>query len=153
MSTKPKGAQAIAMSSMAAKLPEETKVPQATKVPEGLKPTIVSARVTKSIMAKAIEAKLKESPRTAECDPVSAVPIEGPAIADVSLVPCDLLPTTDKPPVLDDTSVFAGMVLLTGMSMLADPSMATRVSVTTTDNQSLANHVSSKKVGKINIEA
>ena len=141
MPYKPKSAQAIAMSSVAAKMPEETKVPQAAKVPEGPKPTIVSARVTKSIMTKAIEAKLKESPRTTECD------------ANASLVPCYSLPTTDKPPALDNTSVFAGLVMLTGMSMLNDPSMVTRVSVTTTDNQSLANHVSSKKVGEINIEA
>jgi len=104
-------------------------------------------------MAKAIEAKLKESPRSAECDPVPAATTEGSAIGAASLVPCDLMSTTDKPPVLDDTSVFAGMVMLTGMSILADPSMATRVSATTTDNQSLANHVSSKKVGKINIDA
>ena len=78
---------------------------------------------------------------------------EGSSITDRSLVPHDLVTATDKPPVLDDTSVFAGMVLLSGMSMLNDPSMATRVSVTTTGNQSLANHVSSEKVGKINIEA
>ena len=135
MSTKPKSAQTIAMSSVAIKVPEETKMPQGTKVPEGPKTTIVSARVTKSIMTKAIEAKLKESPRTTECD------------ANASLVPCGSPPTTDKPPVPDDTSVFAGLVMLTGMSMLADPSMVTQVSVTTTDNQSLANHVSSKKVG------
>jgi hypothetical protein len=141
MSSKPKSAQAIAISSVATKLPEETKVPQATKVPEGPKPTIVSAKVTKSIMTKAIEAKLKESPRTDECD------------ANASMVPCGSLPTTDKPPVLDDTSVFAGLVMLTGMSMLADPSMVTQVSVTATDNSSLANHVSSNKVGEINIEA
>jgi hypothetical protein len=138
---------------VATKLPEETKVPQATKVPEGPKPTIVSARVTKSIMAKAIETKLKVSPRADECDPVTAGATEGSAIADVSLVPCGLSSTTGKLPVLDDTSVFAGLVMLTGMSMLSDPSMVTRVAVTTTDNQSLANHVSSKKVGKINIEA
>ena len=138
---------------MATKIPEETKVPQATKVPEGLKPTIVSARVTKSIMAKAIETKLKVSPRTEECDPVTAGATEGSDIANVSLALCDLPPTADKPPVLDDTSVFAGLVMLTGMSILADPSTVTQVSVTTTDNQSLANHVSSKKVGNINIEA
>ena len=139
MSSKPKSAQAVAISSVATKLPEETKVPQATKVPEGPKPTIVSARVTKSIMTKAIEAKLKESPRTTECD------------ANASLVPCDSLPTTDKPPALDNTSLFAGLVMLTGMSMLVDPSMVAQVSVTTTDCQSLANHVSSKKIGEINI--
>ena len=138
---------------MATKIPEETKARQDAKVPEGPKTNIVSARVTKSIMAKAIETKLKVSPRTEECDPVTAGATEGSDIARASLVPCDLPPTTDKPPVLDDTSVFAGLVMLTGMSMLADPSMATQVSVTTTDNQSLANHVSSKKVGKINIEA
>ena len=138
---------------MATKIPEETKARQDAKVPEGPKTNIVSARVTKSIMAKAIETKLKVSPRTDECDPVTAGATEGSDIANVSLVPCDLPPTTGKPPVLDDTSVFAGLVMLTGMSMLADPSMVTQVSVTTTDNQSLANHVSSKKVGKINIEA
>ena len=138
---------------MATKIPEETNARQDAKVPEGLKTNIVSARVTKSIMAKAIETKLKVSPRTEECDPVPAGATEGPDIANVSLVPCDLPPTTDKPPLLDDTSVFAGMVLLTGMTMLADPSMVTQVSVTATDNQSLANHVSSKKVGEINIEA
>ena len=77
---------------------------------------------------------------------------EGSSITDRSLVPHDLVTATDKPPVLDDTSVFAGLVMLTGMSMLADPSMATRVSATATENQSLANHVSPKKVGNINIE-
>jgi hypothetical protein len=72
MSSKPKSAQAIAMSSVATKFPDETRVPQATKVPEGPKPTVVSAKVTKSIMAKAIETKIKVSPRTEECDPVTA---------------------------------------------------------------------------------
>ena len=137
---------------MAAKAPEEIKARQDAKVHEGLKTTIVSARVTKSIMAKAIEAKLKESPRADDCDPVTAGATEGPDIASASLVPCDLPPTTDKPPVLDNTSVLAGVVVLTGMSMRADPSMAIRGSATTTGNQSLANHVSSKKVGIINIE-
>ena len=78
---------------------------------------------------------------------------EGSDIANASMVPCDSAPANDKPQVLDDTSVFAGLVMLTGMSMLADPSMVTQVSATATDNQSLANHVSSKKVGEINIEA
>ena len=138
---------------MATKIPEETKAHQDAKVPEGPKTNVVSARVTKSIMAKAIETKLKVSPRTDECDPVTAGATEGSDIANVSLIPCDLPSTTDRPPVPDDTSVFAGLVMLTGMSMLADPSMVTQVSVTTTDNQSLANHVSSRKVGEINIEA
>ena len=138
---------------MATKAPEETKARQDAKVPEGPKTNIVTARVTKSIMAKGIETKLKVSPRTEECDSVTAGATEGSDIANASLVPCDLPPTTDKPPVLDDTSVFAGLVMLTGMSMLTDPSMVTKVSVTTTDKLSMANHVSSKKFGKINIEA
>ena len=66
MSAKPKSAQAVAIPSVATKLPEETKVPQATKVPEGPKTTIVSAKVTKSIMAKAVGAKMRESPRDDE---------------------------------------------------------------------------------------
>ena len=99
-------------------------------------------------MAKAIEAKQKGSPRDAECGPMTAGLTEGSAIADASLVPCDIPSTTDKPPVPSDASVFAGLVMLTGMSMLADTSAATALlSATATDNSSLANHVSSKKVG------
>ena len=77
MSTKPKSAQAIAISSVATKVPEETKMPQGTKVPEGSKTTIVSAKITKSIMAKAMETELKDSPRISECEPVSAAITEG----------------------------------------------------------------------------
>ena len=152
MSTKPKSAQAIAMSSVATKVSEETKGHLNAKAPEGIKPTIVSARITKSIMAKAIEAKQKESPRDAEHGLLTTVTTEGSAIADASLAPCDMLTVTDKLPVPADASVFAGLVMITGMSMLADASAATTVlSATTTADPSLANHMSSKKVGKLNI--
>ena len=136
MSTKPKSAQTIAISSVATKLPEETKVPKAAKVPEGPKTTIVSAKVTKSIMAKAVGAKMRESPRDDEHGHVSESITERSAIADASLAPCDLLTATDKPPVLTDTSATTAIM-----------------SATATVNQSLTNYVSSKKVGKINIEA
>ena len=134
MSSNLKSSQAIVISSVATKLPEETKVPQAAKVPEGPKPTIVSAKVTKSIMAKAAGAKMRESPMDDEHGHVSESITERSAIADASLAPCDVLAMTDKP------------------SVPADMSATTAVlSATATDNQSLANHVSSKKVGKINI--
>ena len=135
MPSKHKSAQAIAISSVAAKLPEETQVPQAAKVPEGPKTTVVSAKVTKSIMAKAVGAKMRESPRDDEHGHVSESITERSAIADASLAPCDLLTATDKLPVPTDTSATTAVL-----------------SATAIDYQSLANHVSSEKVGKINIE-
>ncbi len=58
---------------------EETKVVKdpkdlhGTKVPQGVKATVVSATVTKSIMAKAAGAKLRESPRDDAADARTAV--------------------------------------------------------------------------------
>jgi hypothetical protein len=58
---------------------EETKVvkdpkdPQVTKVSQGAKATVVSATVTKSIMAKAVGTKLRESPRDDAADDRTAV--------------------------------------------------------------------------------
>ena len=81
------------------KVAKDSKDPHVAKGSQGAKTTVVSAAVTKSIMAKAVGAKMRESPRddVAEAIPAATTTNMMPsAVADVPVSTADISAVTTE---------------------------------------------------------